>query len=118
MILDLYSIQNQSVQGKICPGKKSENLNHRSLLCLYLTSLDMRGTNVPPIFKIALKNYFISIPGDEGLRTENPRSLGIQAIFAIFRILIFVKICYEFGHAFESRARAVFYFPTRKYCPI
>ena len=30
-----------------------------------------------PIFKIALKNYFTSIPSDWGLGTENPRSLGI-----------------------------------------
>ena len=29
-----------------------------------LTSLDMRGTNVPLILKIALKNYVTSIPSD------------------------------------------------------
>ena len=43
----------------------------------------------PSIFKIALKIYFISIPSDYGLGTENPRSLGIQGIFAIFFILFF-----------------------------
>ena len=30
----------------------------------FLTSLDMRGTNIPLIFLIALKNYFTSIPID------------------------------------------------------
>ena len=30
----------------------------------FLTSLGMRGTNVPPIFEIALKSYFTSIPSD------------------------------------------------------
>ena len=47
---------------------------------------------VPPIFKIPLKNYFTSIPSDQGLGTQNPRSLGIKTIFAIFRIVIFFKI--------------------------
>ena len=41
-------------------------------------------TNVPPIFKIVLKNYFTSIPSDYGVRNENPRSLGIKAILQYF----------------------------------
>ena len=45
--------------------------------------------DVTPIFKIALKNYCTSIPSDKGQGTYNPRSLGIKAIFAIFRILSF-----------------------------
>ena len=32
---------------------------------------------LPPIFKIALKNYFTSIPSNYGLETQNPRSLVI-----------------------------------------
>ena len=49
------------------------------------------GTNVLPHFQNSSKNYFISIPSAQGLGTENPRSLGIKAIFAIFRILIFFQ---------------------------
>ena len=60
-----------------------------TFVALKLTSLDMEGQTFPPIFKIVLKIYFTSIPSDQVLGTENPRSLGIQAIFAIFLILIF-----------------------------
>ena len=44
----------------------------------------MEWTNVHPDFKIALKNYFTSIPSDQGLGTENPRNQGVEAIFAKF----------------------------------
>ena len=50
------------------------------------------GTNVLPDFQNSSKNHFISISSDQGLGTENPRSIGIKAIFAIFWILFFFKI--------------------------
>ena len=49
----LYSTKNQQVKSSIF----SEKFNA-------LTSLDMRWTNVHPILKIALKNYFRLIPSD------------------------------------------------------
>ena len=50
------------------------NLIHKFLL--YLTSLGMGGKR-PPNFQNSSKNYFTTIPSDEGLETGNPRSLGI-----------------------------------------
>ena len=47
----------------------------------------MGWINVHPDFQNSSKNYFTLIPSDEGIGTKNPRSLGITAIFAIFRIL-------------------------------
>ena len=44
---------------------------------LRLTSLDMGGQTPPPLFQNSSKNYFTSIPSDQGPGTENPRSLGI-----------------------------------------
>ena len=44
---------------------------------LFINQSWHEGTNVPPIFKIALKNYFTSIQSDQVIETENPRSLGI-----------------------------------------
>ena len=57
----------------------------------WLTSLNMGRQTSPPNFQYGSRNYFISIPSDKGLGTGNPRSLDIQAIFAIFRILFFSK---------------------------
>ena len=37
----------------------------------------MGWTNVHPDFQNGSKNYLTSIPSDQGLGTENPRSLGI-----------------------------------------
>ena len=51
----------------------------------------MGWTNVYSDFQNSSKNYFTSIPNDLDLATENPRSLGIKAIFAIFWILIFFQ---------------------------
>ena len=48
------------------------------------------GTNVLPPFQDSSKNYFTSDPRDYGQRTENPRSLGVQAISAVIRILFFL----------------------------
>ena len=45
-----------------------------------------RADKRPPDFQNSSKNYFKSIPSDQGLVRKNPRSLGIWAIFAIFRI--------------------------------
>ena len=45
-----------------------------------------------PHFQNSSKNYFTTIPIDYGLGTENPRNLDVEAIFAIFRILIFFQI--------------------------
>ena len=52
----------------------------------------MRWTNVHPDFQNGSKNYFKSIPSDKGIGTENPRSKGIEAIFALYCIRSFFKI--------------------------
>ena len=78
------------------------------------------GDKRPPShdFENSSENYFTSIPSDKGLGTQNPRSLGIQTIFAILRVLEFTSSCglvdkipghHEVSYAFESRAQTVFF---------
>ena len=70
-----------------------------------LTSLSMRWTNVHLDFQNDSKNYFTSIPSDLGLGTENPRSLGVKAIFAIFPIL---KFSAQWSRKTQSRYKIIF----------
>ena len=45
----------------------------------------------PPSFENGFKNYLTSIPSDKGPEAENPRCLGLQAIFDIFSIYFFFE---------------------------
>ena len=51
----------------------------------------MEGQTPPPPFENGSKNYLTSIPSDKGPEAENPRCLGLQAIFDIFSIYFFFE---------------------------